>query len=204
MLVCAHCLVFSDTQNALFFSLPNIVTLYYIIHYSPYKDGFALTAQILSVLAFLLSLAGVSGAVLALFTLVLFLSSCCCTMNKCGLITAGVFGLLTAAVLVFFAIAIPLNMTAHETELRHKYGDAFYDAILHQIKIRTYLMMAGAILWTLASILVFIFACTSRYERMVGSYQEVETNETEEETAEKPTTTETEAETTTETQAVIV
>lgn len=126
----------------------------------------------MAVLAFILSLGGVSGAILAFVTLVLFLSSCCCTMNKCGLISAGVLGILTAIILTFFAIAIPMNLHNNEGELRNTYGGDFYDAIMDQVKIRTYLMFGGALLWLVASILMFVFA-GSRYDRVVQSYEPV-------------------------------
>ena len=93
-------------------------------------------------------------------------------MNKCGLITSGVFGIITMLGLLLFAVAIPMNLKTNEAEFRHNYGDEYYEAIMHQVKIRIGLMIGGAVLWTVASILVFIFAC-SRYERVVHSYETV-------------------------------
>ena len=94
-------------------------------------------------------------------------------MNKCGLVTAGAFGVLTSLILVFFAVAIPFNLKANEDELRETYGSKNYDAIYSQIQIRIDLMFGAAALWALASILVFFFACSSRYERVVHSYESV-------------------------------
>lgn len=139
---------------------------------SPYKDGILIAAQVIAVLAFLLSLSGMPGAVIALFTVMLFLSTCCCSVNKCGLITSGVFGILTTLVLVLFAVAIPMDLKTNEAEFRARFGDASYEAVLPQLKIRVTLMISGAVLWTVASILIFIFACT-RYERVVRSYEPV-------------------------------
>lgn len=140
---------------------------------SPYKDDILIAAQVFAVLAFVLSLTGISGAVLSLVTVVLFLSTCCCSMNKCGLITAGVFGILTTLTLILFAVAIPMNLKANEAELRDTYGDTNYEAIYSQFRIRVILMSCGAGLWAIASLLVFAFACSSRYQRVVQSYEQV-------------------------------
>eukprot|EP00977_Amphora_coffeiformis_P001862 scaffold360_cov192-Amphora_coffeaeformis.AAC.2 len=85
-----------------------------------------MAAQIFACLAFLLSLTGISGiffALFALLTVILFLSTCCCSINKGGLITSGVFGILTTLVLVLFAVAIPWNLETNEAEFRDNYGD---------------------------------------------------------------------------------
>lgn len=144
---------------------------------SPYKDGILTAAQVFAVLAFLLSFAGILGGslLLALVSLVLFLSSCCCSMNKCGLVTAGVFGCVTALVLILLAVAIPANLKDNQDELRKVYGDEAYEAFTDQVETRTSLMMAAAVLWVIASVLIFLFSCTLRYQRAVQSYESVPT-----------------------------
>ena len=138
---------------------------------SPYKDGILLAAQIFAVLAFLVSFLGMS--LLVLVPLVLFLSTCCCSMNKCGLITSGVLGVLTAAVMVLYAVAITVNVNVNEDELRDTYGDKNYEAIAEQIGYYSTLMYAGASLWIIASVLVFSFACSSRYQQAVRPYETI-------------------------------
>ena len=93
-------------------------------------------------------------------------------MNKCGLITSGVFGVLTTLALVIFAVAIPLHLQSIETEFRDDYGDEYYEAVWQQVHIRVGFMFGGAVLWALATALMFVFACT-RYERVVHSYETV-------------------------------
>lgn len=140
---------------------------------SPYNDGVLVAAQVFASLAFLLSLTGITAVVLALVSVILFLSTCCCSMNKCGLVTSGVFGVLTGLVLILFAIAIPLNLQVNEDELRDMYGDKDYEAMYSQFKIRAALMLGGAALWMIAASLLFIFACSSRHQRVVQSYETV-------------------------------
>ena len=87
--------------------------------------------------------------------------------------TAAVFGILTTLTLVLFAVAIPMNLRANEAELRATYGDSYYEAIYAQFKIRVVLMSCGAGLWAIASLLMFSFVCSSRYQRVVQSYEQV-------------------------------
>ena len=94
-------------------------------------------------------------------------------MNKCGLVTSGVFGIFTALILILFAIAIPLNLQVNEDELRDMYGNKNYEAMYSQFKIRAALMLGGAALWMIAASLMFIFACSSRYQRAVQSYETI-------------------------------
>ena len=93
-------------------------------------------------------------------------------MNKCGLITSGIVGILTSLVLLFFGIAIPLNVESNEAEWRSQMGDAPYEAYLQQVQIRCALMLGAAALWIIASVLLLVFAC-ARYQRAVHSYEEI-------------------------------
>lgn len=132
-------------------------------------------AQVFAVLAFVASLTGMIGAVMGLLTFAFFMGSCCCSCNKCGLVTAGVLGILTAILLAVGALVVPYDLRHNAEEIRDTYGDEIYNDLIGQLPIRMYGMAAGAILWTLASVCLFIFACTGRYTRKTQAYESLDT-----------------------------
>ena len=93
-------------------------------------------------------------------------------MRKCGLITSGIMGILTSVLLLFFGLAIPLNVQSNEAAWRSQMGDAYYEAYLHQVHQRCYIMLGAAALWVIASILMLVFAC-ARYPHVVHDYEEL-------------------------------
>lgn len=135
--------------------------------YSPYNDRLAITAPIIAGIAFLPSLGGLLGSVVSLTALILFLTTCCCSMNKQGLITTAVFGALAAVASI--GLAIGIFVRGDDDEDNDSTGDDededYYNLRPQQ---EAGILLAGGILWIMASVILFIFICT-RYDKILAT-----------------------------------
>ena len=126
-----------------------------MIESRPYKDPCLITAQVLSVIGLSLSFFWWWGwwisLGLALPAMIMLQTVCCCAMNKCGLITAGVFSIIggVAEILVFIFY------------LRDE-GE----------EITGVLGVIGGIMILVTGTLVFVFACGKRYDAAVARMRE--------------------------------
>ena len=112
-----------------------------------------MTAQALSVLAFVFSFGGVAAIAFGLAAMIVLQVVWCCRMNKCGLNAAASF----AAVVAILNLALAGALAAQ--------GDDSCDGDDEcNWEVWAVLLFLSAGLWVAVSTLVFIFANTKRYE----------------------------------------
>jgi hypothetical protein len=144
------------------------------------NDGCLITAQVLSVLAFILSFFNVWPwwvlLVLGLPTFLLLQTAWCCAMNKCGFNCAGVLALLDAGLALAAAIIILIWLMAFWADgcEDYSYDDYYSDNYYSDMDCSEYdkddamvwlsVSFAGALLWLITGILVCCFACGRRYQ----------------------------------------
>mmetsp|Transcript_20684 Transcript_20684/g.58917 ORF Transcript_20684/g.58917 Transcript_20684/m.58917 type:complete len:282 (+) Transcript_20684:458-1303(+) len=153
---------------------------------SPYKDGFMITAQILVIIAFLLSFGWWLNWVFGLTALIMLQVAWCCTMGRCGLITAGVFAAITGALLAVQAIAVADNGKQHYCDEKYEpdeYDDDFFNSgddwfisrngsyLCNNYSRRLTMLTVTALLWLSTAVTVFIFACSGRIVRNSPKFQ---------------------------------
>mmetsp|Transcript_22726 Transcript_22726/g.40346 ORF Transcript_22726/g.40346 Transcript_22726/m.40346 type:complete len:218 (+) Transcript_22726:93-746(+) len=156
----------------------------------PYNDGLLITAQLLSILAVLLSWANAVTFVLGVVSFVCLQIVWCCRMGKCGLISVGVFAMISGICSVIVGILIlsgGVNALCiqvaddidgqgdDDTLTIHVDGMNTYD--FHRtcsIGLNTFvgLALTGGALWLVISLCIFIFSCGSRYEAYYSWEQE--------------------------------
>ncbi|KAL7560262.1 hypothetical protein ACA910_015479 [Epithemia clementina (nom. ined.)] len=71
-----------------------------------YRDSYLITAQVVSIVAFLLSFAGLVAFLLGLAAMIVLQVVWCCRLNQCGLTTAATFAAVVACLNLGWAIAI--------------------------------------------------------------------------------------------------
>eukprot|EP00980_Cylindrotheca_fusiformis_P009938 scaffold2196_cov99-Cylindrotheca_fusiformis.AAC.1 len=140
-----------------------------------FKDPCLITAQLLSIVALALSLVNLLGwdvyvmlfvglpAGMLFFGLPAFILlqvGCCCTVNKCGFITAGVLAVVGSGL---FLVAAVLTFVWTNEEFYNDYdtysndfNEDFFDQLWFGVII--------AVLWLITGILVLVFACGHRYK----------------------------------------
>eukprot|EP00538_Stauroneis_constricta_P013628 CAMPEP_0119550134 /NCGR_PEP_ID=MMETSP1352-20130426/3713_1 /TAXON_ID=265584 /ORGANISM="Stauroneis constricta, Strain CCMP1120" /LENGTH=317 /DNA_ID=CAMNT_0007595891 /DNA_START=66 /DNA_END=1019 /DNA_ORIENTATION=+ len=72
----------------------------------PYKDVILILAQVFAIIAIFFSFAGVLSILLGFVAVIILSVAFCCRMNKCGLVTAGVFASIAAAGCLLVAILL--------------------------------------------------------------------------------------------------
>eukprot|EP00538_Stauroneis_constricta_P000993 CAMPEP_0119570150 /NCGR_PEP_ID=MMETSP1352-20130426/43466_1 /TAXON_ID=265584 /ORGANISM="Stauroneis constricta, Strain CCMP1120" /LENGTH=310 /DNA_ID=CAMNT_0007619815 /DNA_START=354 /DNA_END=1287 /DNA_ORIENTATION=- len=153
---------------------------------APYKDGFMITAQILVIIAFLLSFGWWLNWVFGLTALIMLQVAWCCTMGRCGLITAGVFAAITGALLAVQAIAVADNGKQHYCDEKYEpdeYDDDFFNSgddwfisrngsyLCNNYSRRLTMLTVTTLLWLSTAVTVFIFACSGRIVRNSPKFQ---------------------------------
>ena len=150
----------------------------------PYKDNYATIAPIIAGIAFLLSLVGYWGGMFAFVAFILFMSSCCCSMTKGGLVTTAVFGIISGVVSIIMA-SVYFNLSDDDSWLWEDdddfWGDDYYNSIgnngssnnnedlddedLRPFRVVGGILIVGAMAWFVAAVLLLVFVC-ARYDKM--------------------------------------
>jgi len=143
----------------------------------PYKDAIIISAQIISIVAVFISWTTFFTMICGIVAFVCFQMIWCCRMNRCGLITTGVFSVIAgtlsviAAVLVLAAGSSTIcNSQNYDDDF---YTEPYYEEDACKVGINVYVgiaFVAGA-LWLAAGTLVFIFSCGDRHRNAQGSRQ---------------------------------
>ena len=132
---------------------------------SVYKDPLLMTAQALSVVAFIFSFGGVAAVAFGLAAMVVLQVVWCCRMNKCGLNAAASFALVVAILNAILAAVLALEEADescnNDDDYSYRYDDD--DDCNSSVQIWAILLFLSAGLWVAVSTLVFIFANTKRY-----------------------------------------
>ena len=125
-----------------------------------------MTAQALSVLAFVFSFGGVAAIAFGLAAMIVLQVVWCCRMNKCGLNAAASFALVVAILNAILAAVLALEEADescnNDDDYSYRYDDD--DDCNSSVQIWAILLFLSAGLWVAVSTLVFIFANTKRYE----------------------------------------
>eukprot|EP00980_Cylindrotheca_fusiformis_P022441 scaffold9308_cov115-Cylindrotheca_fusiformis.AAC.4 len=145
----------------------------------PFKDPCLITAQVLSIVAVALSLFNLWGWYVMLFVglpaFILLQVGWCCTVNKCGFITAGVLALVGSGIVLVAAVLILVWLNEFWDDC-DTYSNYFDDDFFNQHTDCTSdyeestailwlsLGVISAVLWLITGILVLIFACGQRYK----------------------------------------
>lgn len=132
-----------------------------------------MTAPILAGIAFALSVIAGWGALLVFVAFVLFMSSCCCSMTKGGLITTGIFGAIagaTSAIAAFIYFSLDEGDAVWWDDDDDYYNfsqdeEGLDNDDLRTIRIVGGVILVGAVLWFAAATLLLVFAC-SRYDKL--------------------------------------
>lgn len=155
--------------------------------YSPYRNfnaicppvmvSFLITAGIFAVVLIVrFPFVAIMTGIFSVVAWMLFMSSCCCMQNQCGMITTGVFGILSA----IFTFVLALRLKKPLVDL----DDAFCDAISagddsnddyyyynvnrnndnsndceDRSKFLAMLYIIVGVIWLVGSIHLFVFAC---------------------------------------------
>lgn len=150
-----------------------------MIESRPYKDPCVITAQVLSVIGLCLSFFFFGGwwisLGLALPAMIMLQTVCCCAMNKCGLIAAGVLSTVAAGWVLIAGIILIVTLEEAKDDCDGSSYYYSYDYCMDSYSGYTaYIVLSviGGIMWLVAGILVFIFACGQRYETAIEKLKE--------------------------------
>jgi hypothetical protein len=125
----------------------------------PYKDPLLITAQAFSLAAIIFSWGYWATGLLGFAGFIMLQVVWCCKMNKCGLITAGVFCLVDAAGnLIAGCVLIAVANDDDE--------DLWDDDEEDVLNIWAIICFIGCGLWVATAICVFVFVCNGRLERL--------------------------------------
>jgi hypothetical protein len=139
----------------------------------PFKDPCLITAQVLSVIALILSFFSIwAWWVMLSYSLPAFILmqvAWCCAMNRCGFIAAGVLALLVAAIDLAAAIFVLIWLISFWEEDCDSYSNSNYDYDCweydeNDASLWMNLCFASALLWLITGILVLCFGCGKRYQ----------------------------------------
>jgi hypothetical protein len=139
----------------------------------PFKDPCLITAQVLSVIALILSFFSIwAWWVMLSYSLPAFILmqvAWCCAMNRCGFIAAGVLALLVAAIDLAAAIFVLIWLISFWEEDCDSYSNSNYDYDCweydeNDASLWMNLSFASALLWLITGILVLCFGCGKRYQ----------------------------------------
>jgi hypothetical protein len=138
----------------------------------PYKDPLLITGQAISFVALMLSFGFIFTWFFGLVAWLMLTIAFCCRMNKCGFITAGVFGILAGVGSLIAGISILTTWGANfcygnrysDDDIYYYYDDDDYYSVCN-FTLWGWLSLIGGALWLTSSILVFVFTCGSRIDK---------------------------------------
>lgn len=142
----------------------------------PYNDGLLTAAQILSILALLLSWSNIISLILGVISFLCLQIVWCCRMRRCGLITTGILAFISGAysvvvgILVLVAGSDQLCSTAESSVTQDGYQVSynFTENCNMGVNLFAGLAIGGGALWILIALFVFVFTCGSRYEAFLA------------------------------------
>mmetsp|Transcript_44307 Transcript_44307/g.107088 ORF Transcript_44307/g.107088 Transcript_44307/m.107088 type:complete len:213 (-) Transcript_44307:697-1335(-) len=159
----------------------------------PYKDSTIITAQALSILGFFLSLVSF-GFIPGLVSFMMLQVVWCCAMNKCGLITAGVFAVITSIADIICGILLLTSASASQYTIIYSSSSSPSDGCTYVVNGVTYdcsgstgfnsgsttittntgpfvgvaiVSFIAAVCWIATAFCIFIFVRSGRYERCI-------------------------------------
>lgn len=147
--------------------------------YRPYRDPVLITAQALSIVGLCLTWTTWWNIVFTLVGFVLLQVAWCCKLNKCGLITAGVFCCLSGVISVVTGVLISVTFSNNCYGSSVNFNDDFYvddetsaganygngDIFCTASTAISVLVYIAAVVMLLAGVLTFVFSCGSRIDR---------------------------------------
>lgn len=122
---------------------------------APYKDPFLITAQALSIVALLLSIAFWATILLGLAAMIMLQVCWCCKMNRCGIITAGVFACIAAA----GDFVCGFLLLGEEICVYWSYDDDYYYGDGCDNTAAYIMTFIGGGLWVATGVGTFVFTC---------------------------------------------
>jgi hypothetical protein len=139
----------------------------------PFNDPCLIMAQVLSLIVLILSIFNELAWMIMLFlglpAFILIQTACCCAMNRCGFMFAGVLTLVGACILLLLAITLSdiLNNCGYYDY--SSYDDDYgYDFCNDEDRATIWMILsfASGLLWATTGILVLVFACGKRYQNI--------------------------------------
>ena len=149
----------------------------------PYKDALVITAQALSIVGLFLSWSTVISLLFGLVSFIMYQVVWCCRMNRCGLVTAGVFAVLSGVCCIVVGALIMSSgttrwcttATASTTAIVSSYGydDDIWstvqqtneDSCKKAIAVVSGIGFGGGIVWIACAVCTFVFVCGPRYSK---------------------------------------
>lgn len=142
----------------------------------PYKDSILISAQALSIVAFFFSLVSF-GFLPGLVAFVLFQVVWCCSMSRCGLITAGVFGLLAWILSIIGGILLLTtsagNYSFWFSSCTNTINGVTYDCTTTTttdsgpFTAGAVISFIGAACWIASAVCVFVFVNSGRFDKCI-------------------------------------
>lgn len=130
----------------------------------PYRDPLLISAQALSILGVFFSWSTIVSILFGLAACTMYQVVWCCKMNKCGLITAGVFAAITGCVCIgagAIILASGLTRTCQYTD------DYYYDSsyCARAVTTASSIVIVGGLIWIACAVCTFVFVCGKRFNR---------------------------------------
>mmetsp|Transcript_15558 Transcript_15558/g.25215 ORF Transcript_15558/g.25215 Transcript_15558/m.25215 type:complete len:191 (+) Transcript_15558:68-640(+) len=143
----------------------------------PYRDGVLISAQGLSIVGVCLLWFCLWAIPFGLVAFIMLQVVWCCKMNKCGLITAGVFAALAAALMIIKGILVAVSgvtlvCSSSYNDDYYYYSDYDDDACNAAVIIASSLAISGGVFWIATAVCTFVFACGPRYMKLHDIYDD--------------------------------
>ena len=147
----------------------------------PYKDALVITAQALSIVGLFLSWSTVISILFGLTSFIMYQVVWCCRMNRCGLITAGVFAAISGACCTIVGALVMSSgttrwctTTTNAIISSYGYDDDIWSSSVQQanedsckkaINVVSGIGFGGGIVWIACAVCTFVFVCGPRYAK---------------------------------------